>query len=160
MKYIDKVVGSDEHIIYRGTLHWIIYAPTVVALMTGMILTIFGGFGPDEPNNFLGPLGILVLFFTLVAWIEAWLKRLTTEIAVTTRRVIVKYGLIRRSTMELSGRKIESVLIDQTIFGRLLDYGTVITRGTGSGLEPIVCVKAPLQLREAVGTLQESMSKS
>src|SRR5262249_35048987 len=156
MKYVDKVLESDERIIHRGILHWTIYARTVGVLMTGIILITLGA----EPNSLLKPLGIVVVFFFApVFWITAWLGRLTTEIAVTTRRVIVKYGLIERSTMELSGRKIESVQVDQSIFGRLLDYGTVIARGTGTGLEPIVCVGAPLQLREAIGKLQASVSR-
>jgi hypothetical protein len=33
--------------------------------------------------------------------------------------------------------KIESVDVDQTVMGRILDYGDVTIRGTGTTLEPI-----------------------
>jgi uncharacterized membrane protein YdbT with pleckstrin-like domain len=83
---------------------------------------------------------------------------LTTEIAVTSRRVIVKRGLIRRSTIEMNAGRIESVEVDQSIAGRLLDFGTVEVRGTGGGIEPIAKVAAPLLMREAVGRLADDRS--
>jgi Bacterial PH domain len=76
--------------------------------------------------------------------------RWTTEIAVTNQRVILKRGLIRRDTIEINMPKVESVDIRQSIFGRLLGYGTVIVRGTGGSFNPLTYVSQPLPLRRAV----------
>ncbi len=46
--------------------------------------------------------------------------------------------------------KVESVDVRQSIFGRVLDYGTVIVRGTGGSPNPLAYVSAPLALRRAV----------
>ena len=46
--------------------------------------------------------------------------------------------------------KIESVAVDQTLFGRLLGYGTVDIRGTGAGLEQLRGIADPLKLRNAI----------
>jgi uncharacterized membrane protein YdbT with pleckstrin-like domain len=86
-------------------------------------------------------------------WLSCWIARLTTEIAVTDRRVIVKRGLIRRSTIEINANRIESVAAEQSIMGRLLNFGTLIVRGTGAGIEPIPKVAEPLALRAAIGAL-------
>ena len=80
----------------------------------------------------------------------AWLRRLSTEIAVTDRRIILKRGLIQRHTIEINMDKVESVDVDQSILGRIFDYGTVTVHGTGAGIEPLCNVSAPIALRNAV----------
>jgi uncharacterized membrane protein YdbT with pleckstrin-like domain len=69
---------------------------------------------------------------------------------VTDRRVIVKYGLIRRETNEMRLSKIESIRIEQGIGGRILGYGTVLIRGVGGSFEPITHVDDPLAFKRAV----------
>jgi uncharacterized membrane protein YdbT with pleckstrin-like domain len=81
---------------------------------------------------------------------RAWFERVTTEIAVTDRRIIYKRGFIRRYTVEMHMDKVESVDVDQSILGRMLDYGDVIIHGTGSGLEPLGHVDHPLELRNHI----------
>jgi hypothetical protein len=50
----------------------------------------------------------------------------------------------------MNAAKVESVDVDQTALGRLLDYGDVIVRGTGAGLNPIRKIDMPLDLRRAI----------
>ena len=70
-----------------------------------------------------------VLF--VVSFLYAWFIRWITEIAVTDRRVIYKRGFITRHTVEMNMDKVASVDVDQSILGRMLDYGTVHVIGTG-----------------------------
>jgi uncharacterized membrane protein YdbT with pleckstrin-like domain len=91
-------------------------------------------------------LGALAVLF----WISAVLHQLGTEIAVTDRRVIYKRGFINRYTVEMNVSKIETVDVDQSFWGRLLGYGTVIVRGTGAGIEPLRMVTNPMALRSAI----------
>jgi len=72
------------------------------------------------------------------------------EIAVTDRRVIYKKGLIRRETNEMNMDKVESVQIDQSILGRMLDYGNVRILGTGEGLETLRTIASPIELRNSI----------
>ena len=94
--------------------------------------------------------GILLLpvAIGLVFLIWAYVRYKTTEFAVTDRRIIAKTGLISRSTVELFLDKVEALHVDQTVWGRLLDFGTVTIHGTGSTLEPIRSISAPLTLRK------------
>jgi uncharacterized membrane protein YdbT with pleckstrin-like domain len=86
-------------------------------------------------------------------WIcKAWIQQATTEIAVTDRRIILKTGLFQRRTTKMHLDKVESVDVRQSLFGRSLDYGTVVVRGTGAGVEPLTNVAAPLNLRSFVTT--------
>src|SRR5436190_23623621 len=90
------------------------------------------------------------IFFLARAWFNQWI----TEIAVTNRRVIYKRGFISRSTAEMHMDKIESVKIDQSILGRILDYGKVTVLGTGTGTESLgqidEPIAAPLELRNHI----------
>ena len=93
-----------------------------------------------------------IIFFSFRAiftlFIAPILDRYTDEFAVTNRRVIVKTGLISRKTLEMNLSKIESVNVDQSIFGRLLGYGTITIIGTGGTRESFPNISKPLQFRK------------
>lgn len=84
--------------------------------------------------------------FTL--FIAPIIDRYTDEFAVTNRRVIVKTGLISRKTLEMNLSKIESVNVDQSIFGRLLGYGTITIIGTGGIRESFPNISEPILFRK------------
>jgi hypothetical protein len=46
--------------------------------------------------------------------------------------------------------KVETVDVEQGVLGRMLNYGTVLVRGTGESLEPLRHIEAPLALRNAI----------
>ena len=85
-----------------------------------------------------------------VTFASAWFRRWTTEIDVTNRRVVWKKGFINRHTVEMNMDKVESVDVNQSIMGRLLDYGDITVNGTGETLETILSVAKPLQLRSQI----------
>ena len=70
--------------------------------------------------------------------------------SVSDRRIIFKRGLIRRHTVEMNMQKVESVDVDQTLIGRLFNYGNVTIRGTGSSFEILNRIDSPLKLRTTV----------
>ena len=86
---------------------------------------------------------ILALYWTLKAWFHRW----TTETDVTNLRVVHKTGFIKRRTFEISLDKVESVDVNQSILGRLLDYGDVTILGVGEGKETISTIASPLKFR-------------
>jgi uncharacterized membrane protein YdbT with pleckstrin-like domain len=85
-----------------------------------------------------------------VMMFSAWFRRWTTELDVTDRRVVHKRGFITRHTVEMNMDKIESVDVEQSVFGRIFDFGDIAIRGTGTGWEPICTVKAPLKFRNCI----------
>ncbi len=66
-----------------------------------------------------------------------------SEVAVTNYRVISKKGIISRSVLEYPIKKIESVNVDQTIAGRIFNYGHLTITGTGNNVLHIKNVKNP-----------------
>src|SRR6185437_9254650 len=78
---------------------------------------------------------VIYLPSTIMMLLSAWFKRWTTEIDVTNRRIVYKVGFIKRHTVEMNMDKVESVDVDQSIMGRLLNYGDIAVRGTGETWE-------------------------
>jgi uncharacterized membrane protein YdbT with pleckstrin-like domain len=123
--YVDSTLLQGETVLYRAR----------ISLWSIAHLIFFG-------------LLLLVVGVGLVFLIWAWIRYKTTEFAVTDKRVIAKTGLISRSTIELFLDKVEALHVEQSVPGRLLDFGTVSIRGTGATEEPIRNISAPLMLRK------------
>jgi uncharacterized membrane protein YdbT with pleckstrin-like domain len=126
----------------------------ILLLIICVILAGASMFTPDNQNLSLA-LRITAAVFGLLALssgLRAFIRRVTTELAVTDQRVIYKAGLLSRHTLEMNRAKVESVTVDQTMLGRLFGYGTIIVRGTGSTLEPIRNISDPLTFRSHITT--------
>lgn len=68
----------------------------------------------------------------LIFSIKPIISLLTTEFGITNQRIICKIGLIRRNVEEINLSSIESIIVDQSIIGRLLNYGTIVISGRGT----------------------------
>jgi uncharacterized membrane protein YdbT with pleckstrin-like domain len=148
MRYIERILQPGETLVYAGKIHWIIYFPAMILLLIALALL-------TRANN--TPTGLSWLFASIacalaggVALLSAWFRRWTTEIDVTNRRIVYKRGLIKRHTVEMNMDKVESVDVDQSMMGRLLNYGDITIRGTGETLEPLPGIGAPLEFRNHV----------
>jgi uncharacterized membrane protein YdbT with pleckstrin-like domain len=90
--------------------------------------------------------GLAALYWTATAWFHRW----TTETDVTNMRVVHKTGFIKRRTFEMSLDKVESVDVNQSILGRIFNYGDVTVRGVGEGAETIDTIASPLEFRNHI----------
>jgi uncharacterized membrane protein YdbT with pleckstrin-like domain len=154
MKYVERVIQPGETVQYLSTIHWIVYVPGFLFLIVGAIglaLMVKSGADPLALSLTL-PLVLTgaACIAGLLSFIHAWFKRWTTELAVTNRRIIYKRGFIRRHTIEMNMDKVESVDVDQSFWGRILNYGTIIVHGTGGGLEPLRRIDSPIEFRNGV----------
>jgi uncharacterized membrane protein YdbT with pleckstrin-like domain len=89
---------------------------------------------------------LVALYWTVTAWFHRW----TTETDVTNMRVVHKAGFIKRRTFEMSLDKVESVDVNQSILGRLMNYGDVTIQGVGEGTQTITTIARPLSFRSAI----------
>ena len=138
MGYIDRSLVEGEKVLYRARLHWVVLLwPLLVASAIGalgvafLVVVVVPGL---RPHGFSGALGVagLLLFLAALALIgSALVARNATEIAVTSRRVLIKTGIVNRRTLELLLVRIESIGVNEPPLGRMLGFGTVVLRGTG-----------------------------
>jgi uncharacterized membrane protein YdbT with pleckstrin-like domain len=149
MSYVQEVLQPEESVRFRSNVHWFVYLKAIVALAIAAALSVW--YYVDGTENLFVLLGAIAFGVSAVVLaVPAWLKRLGTEVAVTNRRVIYKTGLIHRHTIEVNMDKVESVDVDQSIWGRLFGYGSITVRGTGEGIEPLRDIARPIELRNAV----------
>jgi uncharacterized membrane protein YdbT with pleckstrin-like domain len=97
--------------------------------------------------------GVILLVLAAVRAIPPYIAVKTSEFAVTNRRVLIKVGWLRRQSLELLLQKVESISVDQSLMGRMLNFGTISVRGTGGSREPFLNIAQPLEFRRQVQTL-------
>ena len=141
MGYVDQNLMSGETILHRGNLHWAMFLTGFILLLLGLLL-----FFSSDLIFFQG-LGVILLIISTLRLLNELIAKLTSEFVITSRRVIVKYGLIRRVTSELNHNNVESLNVHQGILGRMLDYGTIVVNGTGGHRTPVPSISSPLQFR-------------
>lgn len=150
--YIDHILTPGETIHDTARITgWIWFGPIVACLV------ILGGLGlalltPSigrQPALAAGA-GVLAAGLVCAILVGPWIKQSTTDMVVTDRRVIAKFGLISRRAIEMRISKIESIQVEQTLLGRLLNYGTVMVHGTGGAFEPLSIVADPLAFKRAI----------
>jgi uncharacterized membrane protein YdbT with pleckstrin-like domain len=149
-RYIDDILQPGEKVLYSTNAHWIFYGPAILAWIAVVALLIVGtAIPPLVPLAWAAAavIAVAAVYFT----IRGWFHRLTTETDVTDRRVVHKTGFINRHTFEISLDKIASVEVDQSIPGRLLNYGNVTIVGMGEmPPQPIKTIASPLAFRSAI----------
>jgi uncharacterized membrane protein YdbT with pleckstrin-like domain len=132
--YVEAALIRDERIVHVGHISlWSLWGYILPGIL---LLPLFG-------------LGLVLL-------LVAYVKYRTTELAITTRRVIAKFGFISRRTVELNIQKVESIQVEQSMMGRILDYGTLIISGGGNPQAPIPGISHPIAFRKAFIEAQDA----
>ncbi len=151
MGFIESNLMQDERVLGRAELHWIIFIWPAIWLAVALILFSGGG---DTAGA-----GGLALMLAIATGIVSFINLKTSEFGVTSKRVIMKTGLIRRSSFEVLLTKVEGIQVNQGILGRLLGYGTIVVTGTGGSADPFQRIARPLdfrrQVQEQVASVQE-----
>jgi Bacterial PH domain len=158
MSYIESHLVPGETVIYETRLHWIVMLGHLVVgcLLLGLpgvflLYYAFSQTGIETKNLHLmegGGVGLIV--FGLVAIVTGMVRRNATEMALTNRRVVIKRGLVGRTTIEMLLNKVESIEVKEPAMGRMLGYGTIVVIGTGGTLEPFDRMTRPLEFRRQV----------
>ena len=127
--------------VAQAKTHWFIYVGPAFWLLLSLTLMVA-----------VPPLGVILLILSLILLLRAWLYAYSTELAVTSKRVIAKFGFIRRNTVELRHDKVESLYVKQGIIGRIFDFGSIVVTGSGGTNAPIPYIANPLKFRSAALT--------
>ena len=155
--YTRATIAPNETPHYKTSVHWIIFARyALFGLLAFFFLAIPFGIGVQA---FTGShLGWFALPLPMLILISPALIYASSELVITSGRVLIKTGYVHRQTREMFVSKIESVSVDQGVVGRMLDYGTVVIRGTGGSEELFDTIAHPLAFRNFVQQLQTATS--
>jgi len=162
MGYIQDNLMPNEKVLFTANVHPAVFLPSVFSFVVSVGFVVYalmtGGKG-DMTSGLLA--GFLLLtagwffLFSIFLGVQALIILLTTEFAVTNKRVIAKRGLIRRHTLEILLPKVESISVHQNILGRLLNFGTVTVTGTGGTRESFRAIVEPIKVRKKITQIVE-----
>jgi uncharacterized membrane protein YdbT with pleckstrin-like domain len=145
MGYIESNLLPGESVVQRARLHWIVFLKAVAVVVVGLALL------------YLQPIvGAVVIGVGVLMAVPPWLERLTSEFGVTSKRVIIKVGLVQRRTLELLIRQVEAISVDQSLTGRIFNFGTITLTGTGGVKETFHNIANPLEFRRSIQSLSAS----
>lgn len=147
MPYVEKNLGQNEQVIYKASVHWFIFTKSIMIFIAACYFSLV-------PQTQL--FGLALFFFFVPLFFDALIKKSKTELAVTNKRVIAKFGWISINTIELNLSKVEGIRIHQNALGRLFNFGNLSIGGTGGQRTPINYVSAPLKFRKTVNDLTEN----
>jgi len=142
MGYVEKYLLSGETVAYRTRPHWIVSAKPlagvlVLLALVGVGIAMIGSkLRPDETTKLYTYIALAGLLLTVIAVAVPLIKRRSVECIVTNQRIIIKTGLLRHKTTEMFLNRVESVSVDQSVWGRMLNYGNLTLHGAGGTPEP------------------------
>jgi hypothetical protein len=136
MTYILDNLLPNELIKYEWKVHWFYTAVMISGLLFWFFILVSGWW--------IFGIAIMAPFLYQIIFI------LTTEIAVTNKRVLYKTWIIARDIFELQLDKIESAWLHQTIFQRLISSGTLVINGIGWNNKPIEYLSHPIDMKTII----------
>ncbi len=152
--YIEKSLGNDEKIILNLSLTPVLKKFCIVFAVAAIWLgfhafTNFINFRHWHFEQKIMPFFSFAVFLTFLT-ISIFFQIISTEMAVTNKRVISKSGYFYIIANELKNEKIESVEINQSLLGRFFDYGTIILSGVGTSKVIFYSVSAPFEMKKEI----------
>lgn len=127
MSYIDKNLLSDEKIIFRTKKHVIMFFWPVVLLVFAIYSNVYMVHHIVLNNLVWLPWVVVFLFFSYVG-----LDYLTSEFAVSNKRIMMREGFFTRHTNEMRLTAISQVNVDQSLLGQILNYGVISINAFGA----------------------------
>lgn len=127
MTYIEKHLNYGETLVRVGRFHWLWYARAWAALI------LFGW-----------------LIVGLIYFIYEMIRLITTEFAVTDRRLVKKTGFIAANVDQMSLEAIEGASMKQGVIGRIFGFGNLEIEGRGEGEVDFPTMAAPAKFLKAV----------
>jgi len=172
LSYVRQSLTPGEKLIHVGQFHWFYTLNAILGLFWGFIGTfiflgvVVVGEQMMHTHTFSAPpswmdairnlhpglklCALMVFVFSLMRFTQMMIIRASTEIAVTSTRIIYKRGLVARYVGEMSIDRIEGINVLQTMAGRIFGYGRLLIRGMGVGEVILPPIADPIAFRKAI----------
>ena len=140
MGFIEKRLLNDETILYRAKTSWkVLIWPIFLIILLIWI-----------SSKIHAIVAFFAVIFSLFLIIQVVLFIITTEFALTDRRLNAKRGIIQQHSLEILLSKVESITVSQPLVGRIFGFGTVTVTGSGGTQEHFKSIDNPMELRKWV----------
>jgi uncharacterized membrane protein YdbT with pleckstrin-like domain len=155
VSYIDSNLLEGERVVFRTRVHWMLFvAPVLFTIVVLLPAAWFLANGPWSSYVWV-PLGLGALLLLI-----AFIKRQSSDFAVTNKRVMMKTGVFSTRSIELLLSKIEAIAVEQSFGGRILGYGDIAVTGSGGTKGTFPRIQSPLEFRRAVQSIADAPTMS
>ncbi len=159
MKYVESLLGKNEQILWRARQHWIVLTANFIVnlfifCVIWAIYSAAGILGPGAVGDFLrSNRGIaLIALLIPICWFGwEFLQWWAEEYLVTTHRVVQTEGLINKHTKDSALEKINDITLNQSVMGRILNYGDLeIITGSDIGTNILRRLAKPVEFKKTL----------
>jgi len=154
--YIENNLVPGEQVIYKTGYHWIvIFWSIVLSLLFAAlgVAALYEAFSDSQKADYKQAFeigGSIALVLAAIILMQGIVRRNSTEVAVSNKRVLIKTGMGSRRTLDMMLSRVESIGVEETFWGRMLGFGSVVVRGTGGTPESFVMIANPQEFRRNV----------
>jgi uncharacterized membrane protein YdbT with pleckstrin-like domain len=136
--YPDDLLHPGERVLVHKHPHWkMLVLPVLAFLLIVTVGSYLGALVATQPWRFYGWIGLAIAggFGVLVLTVVPLLRWRTTHFVITTRRVLVREGILSRSGIDIPINRINTVQFRNSLIDRILGCGTLIIESTAD--EPL-----------------------
>ena len=166
MPYPEKLLNEDEEIVEHLHPHWLTLVPAVLAFLVICALSGVGvAFLPNGHSNHRAHqallLAILAIDLVLLIWLTLApiIRWRSTHYVITTRRVLIRRGVLKHVGRDITLGRISDVAYEQTLWDRLFRSGTLHIESAGeNGQETLVNIPRADDVQQTLNRLIEADS--
>ena len=166
MGYVEDTLGHGETIKYVVSFHWLwtftAYIILIIALLFAATFYIYmPSIIPADSIELLPGLFASLVIFSIgfIIFLRMMIKKWTTERVLTDNRFIQKTGWILRNTEDIRIDRMEEVNLNQSVLGRIFDYGDLRISGMGAGSIQLNMIDSPIEFQKSLNDLKVTYSK-
>ncbi len=159
LKYVESLLGKNEQILWRARQHWVVLSANFIInlfifLVIWAVYAAAGLLGSGAIGDFLrNNRGFALLLLLIpIGWFGwEFLQWWAEEYLVTTHRVVQTEGLINKHTKDSALEKINDITLNQSVLGRVLNYGDLeIITGSDAGTNILRRLAKPVEFKKTL----------
>lgn len=165
MAYIDSLLGRGEQILYVARQHIFVLVTNILTELALIALLVAAGvasnmafdtssamIGSVTASNLILLICVAISVVVLLSGFADYLRWNSEQYIVTDRRVIQVRGIFNKRVIDSSLEKINDVEMRQSVFGRMLNFGTIeiLTAAGEEGANLMDRIEAPMEFKRAM----------
>jgi uncharacterized membrane protein YdbT with pleckstrin-like domain len=156
VSYLSRLIASGERVLYQTRRHRLVLLraiglPLALAVVGLGLLGAYGVLETDRSAPAILWSGLAALILGLVLALPGYLRWRAEQYVVTDRRVLQVEGVLSKRVLDSSLHQVNDVLLTQSFWGRLLDFGTIeILTASEAGVNRLDWIPRPLRFKRAM----------
>lgn len=154
MEKLDRMLAPGERVLTLTRFSLWTIASDAIHCLVYIILACVAAYYDFFQVGRMVAIGIAFAGAATMGW--AVLKYRQSLIWITDRRLIAQTGWPGREIIDFPFNRLESAKVDQTLVGRIFNFGDIQVSGVGSTVEFLRCVGSPLAFKKNLETAKQA----